>query len=259
LRLFKCFDSHCVDEKNKVIAIFAENQQAALLKCLEIHQNLDTYENPHETIMNEWITDEYYIPPNCDVYICYPNSIHEESDIRLIMVSDDVKDIEQYIYEQLVLMESDDEIFRSYASSYCIDFGLLEEFYKVNGKYAFNDLYEDFPPRDDILEMFNGDMKKANQYIDEYFVQNVRDFFSDCPILGNTYLSYLRSHDEDELDEDFYIYVASKVMNDNSWITYDDIRKVDIVANPFKIEAALNNLENACRKICKVNVEPDEY
>lgn len=228
-KLYKCYDPFNIELPEQVISLFAENEQAALRKCAEIHSELDIYDEPYETVINSWISDEFYLPPHCEAYICYPTSIYGEHDVRLIFVSDDVYDIERYIFEQLAIMESEDEIFRGYCNEYSINAGLLEDFYKVNGKYAFDDLYQDFPPRDDILDMFNGDVKKAYQYIDDCMMINVREFFSDCPILGDMYLSYLRSHDEDELDEEFYLHIASKFLQEDSWITYEDIRKVDIV------------------------------
>lgn len=227
--LYKCFDPNCSDQ-DEVIALFAENEEAAIKACAEIHRNLDTYDNPFETVLNTWIADEFYLPLNCEAYICYPTAIYGEDDVKLVFVDDSVRDIERYVYEQLAIMESEDEIFRGYVNETSINAGLLEDFYKVDGKYAFNDLYEDFPPRDDILEMFNGDVRKANKYIDECMIQNVRGFFSECPVLGDMYFSYLRSRDEEELDDEFYLYVASKFLLDGTWIKYQDIRKVDIVA-----------------------------
>lgn len=95
-----------------------------------------------------------------------------------------------------------------------------------DGRYMFQSRLDDeckVVPRMDIQIKYKFDHNKINQFLDDTYHQNVRDFFKHDPELADAYLSYMKEEIQ-ELPERIYKYVAKY---DEDW-RHVDIKEYEI-------------------------------
>lgn len=227
MRLFKCFDPYTIELPEQVIAVWAEDENEAIKKCAEIHNELDIYDEPFETVMKEWQVEEYFVPKECDVFICYPKDMTCHNDVRLVTVPFSVQDVESYVMDQLIELESQEKYFRNHVNDKGINMSFNEMFYCDDKGWIFSNS----PPldvREDIKEKAKAESKSLNKYIDDLWIDNIVKFFGDKLSYRNEYIAYVISDDEPSFSDEFYFYVCKRLMEIGQWVNYSDIRKVEV-------------------------------
>lgn len=226
MNLFKCYDKYYVECPEQVIAVWAEGDKKALRKVADMHKKIKMYDAPVRTVTQEWKTEEYIVPPNCHVYIAYAAEMTSKDDAKIVYVPFDVQDVESYVMDQLIEMESREPNFREYVENKGINMSFNELFYCDDKGWIFTQE----PPlrlRDDIeVKLLFEDISEG-EYIDEFWLTNVSKFFED-KYYFKQFFDYITTDQGADFDEGFYFYVCKRLMIDyKDWITYEDIREVE--------------------------------
>ncbi|MEH6957769.1 hypothetical protein [Neobacillus drentensis] len=233
MRLFKVYDPGYIEEYSQCLGIWAESEQQALRKMATIQVELDLYDDPYETVMNEFKVEEYYPAHDCDVYMCYEKDMDFAYDVQVIFVPHMVSNVESYLFDQLADYNSKLVHFIDYVNDTAINMSLAEMFYQDENGYVFDFHLDDddelLQVRDDIKEKAKAVGKSVDSYIDSLFFENVNKFFADNNGYRNEYLSYIYANDEPFFEDEFYFYVSKKLMKMGQWTEYD-IHLVDIIA-----------------------------
>lgn len=226
LRLFKCFDRYTIDNKNQVMAVFANNKFDAISKCAEIHKELDCYEDAYNSVLRDWRGEEYFVARDCDVYVCYPKHITHEKDVRLIAVPFHIQNVEEYVEEKLIEIESNESYFRDHVKDKAVNMSFNERFYFDSKGWVFESGHR-LDIREDIKVKILEENKNISRFLDELWLENVNKFFNDNEEYRDLYIKYITTDAEpDILDDGFYFYVCEKVMKSREWCEYEEIRKV---------------------------------
>lgn len=228
MKIYKCYDSYGIYDKDQVLAVWAENEVDALNKCVEIHKTIDFYEDPVNTVLDNWIAEQYTIAKDVDVFICYPQDITHYQDVYLISVPFEIQDVQEYIINQLVEIESQEDYFREYINDIGVNMSFNERFYDEDG-YVFKPTLP-IRVRDDIKQKAKAVEKSVMDFVEEdIWLDNVSEFFRDNAEFRNQYLEYVYSGEEPFFEDEFYFYVCKKLMQNGEWTEFD-IKKVDIFA-----------------------------
>lgn len=259
MRLFKCWNCDITD-KHDIMVLFAEDEEDAKNKIVEarskdecfrdwllydscldeiisdlkgnyevfedlVKGNIDEFANAvYRTIdLKNWTVDEIFVDRYSDVFACYESYLDDENSCQVVSVPFDIYDPEEYIYRALAERLAEEEHFRLYVEEVACNAGLVEQFWKDSKGYVFRCDYE-FDIRGDICEKFNGDKKKANEYIEDCFVKNVKEFFKEEPQYSEIFLEHLKDYDPDtetSFGLEFYIYCAKKLIEEGSYISYE--------------------------------------
>ncbi|WML44068.1 hypothetical protein [Neobacillus sp. PS3-40] len=234
MMLYKCYDPFIIESPEQCIALWAKNDKVARRKCADIHKKLDFYNAPVRTVLKDWIVEEYFVYSQCDVFICYPKDLDRASDVRIISVPFEISNVEEYVMNQLVEMESHEENFREYVNDKSVNMSFNERFYIDSEGWIFDPYLnsdESVDVREDIKVRILEENSNINRYMDDLWHDNVHDFFEDNEEYRDIFIEYITTDAEpDILDEGFYFYVCKELMELGEWVTYNDIRKVDIVA-----------------------------
>lgn len=234
MRLFKVYDPYIIGDYIQCMGIWADNEQKALRKMASIQEELDVYEDPYDTVMDSFKTEEYFPAHDCDVYIAYPKDMSHAEDVKIVFVPHSVQNIEDYIMDELSRIESKEDYFRNYVDDTAINMSLAESFFRDENGYLFDDLMTSdggVDVREDIKVRVLEDNLTINRYIDDCFIHNVNVFFKDNKEFRDEYLSYAFSDDDSFFSDEFYHYVAKRLMDSGDWLTYTNIQLVDIIAD----------------------------
>jgi hypothetical protein len=119
------------------------------------------------------------------VYSCLGKEIDDETDIQVCIA----KDLESAKDTFAFMLDKDSPHMREWIDDTAINMSGAEEagFWDDEEGYMFELDYE-VRIRKDIVEMFGGDRKRINQYLDEHAEANIRRFFSRDEVLCNEYL-----------------------------------------------------------------------
>jgi hypothetical protein len=230
MKLFKCYDTYCIDSPEQVLFVWAKTEKKALRKCVDLHKRVyDCYDSPVKTVMNHWKVEECFVPAGSNVYCAYPEDITCASDVRLVSVNDEVANVEEYIMDQLAEMECQEEYFRDYVNDKAVNMGFAERFWYEDGEWAFT-MMPPLRPTEKIKYMAAFDKITVDEYLNNLFVLNVNKFFDD-DFHNREYINYMKSDDEADFDDGFYFYVCRKLIRENDWTRFDLIKEVDIVAD----------------------------
>jgi hypothetical protein len=232
MKLFKCYDTYCIDSPEQVLFVWAKTEKKALRKCADIHKTLDCYDAPVKTVLNNWKVEECFVADG-KVYCVYPEDITCADDVRLVTVPDHVVNVEEYIMDQLAEMESQEEYFRDHVNDKAINMSFAERFWYEDGEWAFT-LMPPLRPTEKVKYMAAFDEVTVDEYLDNLFQMNVDKFFED-EVHKREYLNYMKSDDEAEFHDSFYFYVCRKLIRENDWTRLDVIKEVDIVAEEVKL------------------------
>lgn len=233
MRLFKVYDPYQIDDSIQCIGIWAENEQKALRKMASIQEELDVYEAPYDTVMDSFKVEEYFPAHDCDAYIAYPKDMNKAADVKLVFVPHSEKDIEEYIMDELAEIEGNESYFRDFVNDTGINMSFAEMFYRDENGYLFdfnmtND--GDVDVREDIKLIVLEDNTTINKYVNSCFLENVNRFFKENVEFKDEYLSYVYAGGSPFFDDEFYHFVARKLMDSGDWLTYEDIQLVNTVA-----------------------------
>lgn len=145
--------------------------------------------------ISEDIDDEFKI------YTAIANDLSDETDIQLCIAKslEDAKDYFAFAFNE------DKPYVREAISE---DVGCM------NGisQFLFYDeqgwMREEASPkvRQDIVDLFSNDKYKINQYIDQHFIENVKEFFHRDSKLCNEYLHKACRDKDYEFSDDMYLY-----------------------------------------------------
>ncbi len=231
LRIFKCYDPHA-DNKDQVICVWAKNKYAALRKCMKIHKKLDAYDKPQEEILFTWDVEEYFVPNNCKAYVCYQKDFDQPEDVRIVYVPDEITNVETYIMDKLIEIESYEEYFRDNVNDKAVNCSFNEAFFYDEKGWIFEDTYQGLDLREDLKVKVLEENTNINQYINEVWLNNVHKFFNDNKEYRDLFIRYITTNAKpDILDDGFYFYICKKLMNTDRWNSYTDVREIDIIAD----------------------------
>lgn len=75
-------------------------------------------------------------------------------------------------------------------------------------------------PNENILNAFDGNLSKANSYINYTVLENIKSFF-DEEVYLEKYLAYLRDHNEERFnDESFVLDITKQILKNRKYIDY---------------------------------------
>jgi hypothetical protein len=227
LRLFKCFNPNFCVEYEECLVLWAEDERAALQKCIDIHNELDIYPDPEEMILNHWEIEEYFVDSQCDVYVCIPHEMEFAFEVKIISVPFSVKDVEKYIMDKLADWESQEQYFIEHVLDKDIGFSFNERFYYLDGEYIFTYIPQTFDLvlRKDLRDYALQEYESIDDFIFDVWFSNVNTFFGDNEDYRDQFVNYITSDEKPEFDEGFFFYIAKKLINTGEWITYD-IKKI---------------------------------
>jgi hypothetical protein len=233
MKLYKCYDPLIIEDPDECIVLWAASEKKALRKCADIHKKLDIYNAPVRTVLNDWRVKEYLVPKDRDVFVCYPKNLDRASDVRIISVLIGVSDVEEYVTNQLVKIESKEELFREHVLDKGVNMSFNEHFYSdakgwIFDPYLSPDGFVEL--REDLKVKLLEENSNMYRYLDELWLDNVHDFFGDNEEYRDLFIEYITTDAEPDFDEGFYFYVCKKLMEIGDWISYQDIRKVKIIA-----------------------------
>lgn len=220
-----CYDKYYIECSEQVIPVWAEDEKRALRKVANLHKKIKMYDAPVRTVTQEWIAEEYIVPPNCHVFFAYADEMTSKDDAKIVYVPFEVQDIESYVKDQLIEMESREPNFRGYVENKGINMSFNEMFYCDDKGWIFTQE----PPlqlREDIEVKLLFEVISEGQFIDELWINNVSKFFED-KYYFKQFFDYITTDQEADFDEGFYFYVCKKLMEQGDWVTYDDIREVE--------------------------------
>lgn len=228
-RFFKCYDPCTINCAEQVIFLWADNKKAALRKCADIHKGLKPkiYDAPVRTVMEDWEVREYIVPKECNVFAAYPREINRVDDVQFIIVPFGVRDVKEYVFEKLVEKESKEEYFRKYLMDKSMNFSFNEIFWCDSDGWIFT---ETLDVRDDIKKKVIVATMSLRKYLDNFWLHNVDIFFQDNQVYKGEFINYIGSDQKPEFEDGFFFYVCKKLMKSGQWVTYDDIRAVNIIA-----------------------------
>jgi hypothetical protein len=226
-KLYKCYDPLIIEQPEQCIVLWANSEKKALSKCANIHKKLDIYSTPTRTVMKYFKLEEIFVPKECDMFVCYPKNFDRASEVVLISVPFSVRDIENYVMEQLVEIQCGKGYFRGYVIDKAVNCSLNELFYCDDKGWIFTDSLE---VRDDIKKKAIIANVSVGRFMDEFWLHNVNQFFYDNQVYKSKFINYITSDKGADFDEGFFFYVCKKLMQMGEWVTYPDIRKVDLIA-----------------------------
>lgn len=190
---------------------------------------------------DDWaIEQQLDVKPDSDVYVAYPKEfVAGQHDVFIVYLPKryDNKDRTKEVLSEVAKELSYDPFLIEYASEYCVNSGLNNEFYVIDGHYSYCDENHEFLPASHIMRKFNGDEKAARQYILEQWERNVDSFFSGNPKLGKQYKDYIRvqvpKHFKNiheyipPFENEFFYYVIKKLLLNNdryNYMAYDIVK-----------------------------------
>lgn len=225
MNLYKCFNPSFIDNEDECLTLWAIDKETAKKICIEIVKSLDIYDNPEEFVLSEWQIEQYFPSYDSEVYKCIPREITKADDIQLVFVPFDVKNVEEYILDRLAEFESQEPYFQDHVLDRSINCSFNERFYCDDKGWMFSNAVP-LIVRKDIKVKSAKENMSVDQYIDEFWLSKVNEFFKDYQEFRNQYIQYITN--DGELDDEFFFYVAKKLMNTGEWITYEDIQKVEV-------------------------------
>lgn len=250
MKLYKCIYDF-IENDDDILVFYAENEQATREKIAEIRSKDEDFRSElfndderyiealkrfididdvakkvyFDVHINNWTIEELEVPLGYEVYMALRKEIDSEDDVKVFILDDDSEDIEDKIYNELALITSVDWEFKKYISNNTINASLLEKFYcdEKDFMWDYDSEYEE--PRKDIVKKYKGDVKNAAKYVEEKMIENLHTYLGD---FADEYINHLKNGDEDNplLSEDFYIFVAKKMLVQNDWATYE-VMKVE--------------------------------
>lgn len=172
--------------------------------------------------LKNWTIDEIFVDKYSDVFACYESFLDNEESCQVVTVPFDIHDPEEYIYRALAERLAEEEHFRNFVSDAAVNMTFAEQFWHDEKGYVFEEFELDI--REDIYRRFNWDIPKANNYIENCFVKNVKEFFQDEPQYAEIFLEHVKNYGtevETDLSEEFYIYCAKKLIEEGKYTSYE--------------------------------------
>ncbi|MEC1768301.1 hypothetical protein [Schinkia azotoformans] len=264
MRLFKCWNSD-ITVNHDIMVMFAEDEEDAKNQiaearskdecfrdwllydtCLDevvndLQGNCDVFEHladgnidgfakaVYRAIdLKNWSIEEYFVG-NGEVFACYESFLDDENSCQVVSVPDNVFYYKDYIYGVLAERLAEEEHFRNFISDAAVNMTFAEQFWHDEKGYVFEEYELDI--RGDIYRKFNWDISKANDYIENCFVKNVKEFFQDEPQYTEIFLEHVKNYDpnvEPDFSEEFYIYCAKKLIEEGKYTSYQ-IEQVTVI------------------------------
>jgi hypothetical protein len=141
------------------------------------------------------------------LYVAAPKYVQDLDEVVVVIARN-----EEEVKDRLADIVSEDD-FRDFVHTYACNAGLSSYFYCDENGYLWDEEELEGYPRRDILELFEGEVKKAFRYVELKFIENVEKFFADEEYIG-LYLESINSRAEEYcFPDEMYYHIARNLGN----------------------------------------------
>lgn len=164
-----------------------------------------------------WDVKEYDIPEGKKPYIYYDEDFGKFEEDVSVVFANDLKEAYELAVHEFAEKEYISDSFREHVNEKAINFGVNEDFLRINDEYVFSG---DNPPfAEHVYELYpNKTEEELNEIINVHYRANVRKFFADKPEYAEQFIDYNFGDYKPLFNEDFYLEMCKKLVAESNWI-----------------------------------------